>query len=170
MRNKLNLILKCPVDHSAINESEISWEDAKPYKDIPTPKLYPIVGMIPNFLPGGRYFGLGLVPMMTKVREDLGEIFVFPGMMGKPDNVMTFDPNGIEKVLRNEGPWPYRLNFLTFHYFREKMRPDVFKNSGGLLAEYVLSYRILSDVINKFFIRFLFCVDKVKLGKILEPK
>lgn len=39
------------------------------------------------------------------------------------------------QVFRTEGQWPVRTGNETFQYYREKVRPDVFKETGGLVSE-----------------------------------
>lgn len=49
-------IAACPtVEHRTTQNEELSWEQAKPYNQIPGPKSYPIVGNLFKFLP---YIGI----------------------------------------------------------------------------------------------------------------
>lgn len=49
--------------------------------------------------------------------------------------VFTFDPDHFEKVFRTEGLWPVRRGIDTFEYYRKKVRPEVFKDMGGLVSD-----------------------------------
>jgi cytochrome P450 family 12 len=76
---------------------------------------------------------------MTEVQQELcndfGNIFKFRGLFGKEDIIFALTPEDCEKVFRTEGVWPIRNGNDTFVYFRDKVRPDLFKGVGGLLAE-----------------------------------
>lgn len=58
-----------------------------------------------------------------------------PGLFGRRDVVFAFDPKDFEKVYRTEGQWPIRRGLDTFSHYRQNVRPDVFKNMGGLISE-----------------------------------
>lgn len=83
----------------------------------------------------GKYYQLSLADMHRKIKEEYGAIAKMPGMLGNPEIVVVFDSANIEKVFRNEGIWPYRIGIKTFDHYRKDIRPDVFKNLGGLLSE-----------------------------------
>lgn len=48
---------------------------------------------------------------------------------------MLLDSEHFETIYRNEGVWPNRLGIQTFDHYRKQIRPDVFKNMGGLISE-----------------------------------
>lgn len=73
--------------------------------------------------------------MHKKFREKYGLLVRMEGMFGRPSVVMAFDPNDIETVYRTEGLYPHRMGLETFQYYRKNYRPDLFKESGGLLTE-----------------------------------
>lgn len=59
-----------------------------------------------------------------------------PGTLGRRDQVMTFDPADYERVYRTEGVWPLRRGgFETLAYYRQKLRPDLFKKGHGLAID-----------------------------------
>lgn len=72
-----------------------------------------------------------------KIHEEYGDLVYFPGSFGKPNMVLCYNPEYIERVYRNEGKWPYRSGLDSFDYFRKHMRPELFKGSAGLLTEYI---------------------------------
>lgn len=73
--------------------------------------------------------------LQWKFREEYGPISRLPGAFGRPDTLFSFDPKDVETVFRTEGKWPGRNGNETFVYYRHKVRPDVFKNKGGLISE-----------------------------------
>lgn len=73
--------------------------------------------------------------MHITLRKEYGSILRFPGFFGRKDIVVTYDPNDFATLFRNEGPWPYRRPFFAFDYFRRNVRPDVYKNNGGLVND-----------------------------------
>lgn len=76
-----------------------------------------------------------LIDLHNVLREEYGDIFLIKGMMDKPNIVFTYIPADIEKVYRTEGIWPVRIGLETFTYYRKKVRPDIFKDVGGLVSE-----------------------------------
>lgn len=69
------------------------------------------------------------------MNEEYGAISKFPGMFGNKEVVMIYDSNDFEMVFRTEGIWPNRRGISTFDHYRRDVRPDIFKNNGGLLNE-----------------------------------
>ena len=73
--------------------------------------------------------------MHKQFYADFGKIVQFPGMFGRKDIVMSFDPHDIEKVFRTEGIWPNRRELETLSYYRKQIRPDIYGEVGGLFTE-----------------------------------
>lgn len=73
--------------------------------------------------------------MHRALRRDYGDILRVPGLLGRGDTVITFNPKMFEKVFRTEGPYPLRRGLETFTYYRKHVRPEVFGETGGLISE-----------------------------------
>lgn len=84
----------------------------------------------------GKYNDLPIVDMHRAMRDDFGDIVRIPGLLGRADTLITFKPEIFEKVFRTEGPYPQRRGLETFIYYRKKVRPEVFGDTGGLLSEH----------------------------------
>lgn len=69
------------------------------------------------------------------MRDEYGSILKLPGMFGNKEVVMIIDSNDFETVFRNEGIWPNRRGISTFNHYRKNIRPDVFRDMGGLISE-----------------------------------
>jgi hypothetical protein len=69
------------------------------------------------------------------IREELGTITKFPGLFGRPEICMIFEPESIEKVFRFEGQFPFRRALETLAHYRQKIRPDIYGEYGSLLSE-----------------------------------
>ncbi|XP_049534811.1 probable cytochrome P450 12a5, mitochondrial isoform X1 [Anopheles darlingi] len=121
------------------------WATAKPYESIPGPNIWK---MVTGFMKGGRYADLSLVDLHSRLRDDFGSILMLPGMMGRKDVVMSFDPEDFEKVFRTEGTWPVRRGFDSMVYYRQKVRPDVFGEMGGLVTEQGESWQKMRTIVN----------------------
>ncbi|TMW43220.1 hypothetical protein DOY81_011700 [Sarcophaga bullata] len=108
------------------------WEKAKPYKEIPT------VGklkFISNFLPGGKYADMDSTQLLNAFKADYGNISRLPALFwGSPRAVITHNVEDFEKVLRNEGIWPFRPGSEAMLYHRHVLRADFFQGREGLLA------------------------------------
>lgn len=84
----------------------------------------------------GKYHGLPIVEMHAAMRNDFGDIIRIPGLLGRTDMLLTYKPCIFEKVFRTEGPFPERRGLETFIYYRKKVRPEIFGDTGGLLSEH----------------------------------
>lgn len=73
--------------------------------------------------------------MHILLNKEYGTILRFPGFFGRTDIVFTYDPKDFETVFRTEGVWPYRRPIIAFDYFRRNVRPEVYKNNGGLVND-----------------------------------
>lgn len=49
--------------------------------------------------------------------------------------LFSFNPANYEKIFRTEGAWPVRRGLHSFEYYRKKVRPEVFKDMGGLVSD-----------------------------------
>lgn len=84
----------------------------------------------------GKHSGLSIIETFAKLREEYGPIVKFPGNLGTGNMMLSFDPNDYEKVYRTEGNWPLRRRgFETLTYYRQNIRPDIFKDMGGLVTD-----------------------------------
>ncbi|CAD7077462.1 unnamed protein product [Hermetia illucens] len=107
------------------------WNTALPYEKISGPSR---LTLIKDSLPGGKFTTLNLGDVMEQYRQQYGNIFKMPGMLGKPETVLVFDPKDFEAIYRTEGVWPFRPSLETITYYRRKVRPDIF-STGGLGVE-----------------------------------
>lgn len=73
--------------------------------------------------------------MHRRIRDEFGSIVRMPAMLGNEQIVMSYDAGDYESVFRTEGIWPDRRGIQTFNHYRQKIRPDIFKNVGGLLND-----------------------------------
>lgn len=68
-------------------------------------------------------------------RKQYGDIVRLPGVFGKRDMLITFDPKMYEIVYRTEGNWPLRRAVEPFEYFRKHVRPELYHGIGGLIFD-----------------------------------
>lgn len=108
---------------------------AKPYEQIPGPKPLPGISIAHHFLPGGKYYNMGVIEQHQKLRDEFGDVVRLIGAFGKPDFVFLFNAKDIELVFRTEGQWPYRRQLEVLDEFRTVERADLFQGIGGLLQE-----------------------------------
>lgn len=71
------------------------------------------------------------------MREQYGDITKFPAMFGRPEMVMTFNTNDVEKVFRFEGKFPHRRTMETLEHYRQNVRPDIYSEYGSLISAWV---------------------------------
>uniref|UniRef100_A0A182XZZ7 Uncharacterized protein n=2 Tax=Anopheles stephensi TaxID=30069 RepID=A0A182XZZ7_ANOST len=133
IRSHLNCLKKFQSTAASATKDFVDpeWEAAKPYKSIPSPKLFTFAK---EFREGGRYYDLTGAELYGRWRDDYGELIRINGMFGRPDIVLTFRPEDFEKVFRTEGAWPIRRASETLSYYRQKVRPEVFGELSGLIT------------------------------------
>lgn len=85
--------------------------------------------------------------------DEYGPIIKLPATMVKPPILMISDPNDFELVFRNEGVWPTRVGIATFDHYRKDLRPDVFKNMGGLLSDQGESWGKTRSIVNPIMLK-----------------
>ncbi|XP_046395350.1 probable cytochrome P450 49a1 [Ischnura elegans] len=116
--------------------SALNTEDVKPYEEIPGPRAFPVIGCAWAFLPYvGEFHGKGAMEMHRDTYNKYGPIAKFKGFPGRPDMVVIFCPEDVEKAFRNEGPWPIRGGNQGMQYYRNVVRRDFYQDKVGVLAE-----------------------------------
>ena len=73
--------------------------------------------------------------MVEKQFDKLGPIFKF-SLPWKGDNIFVKDPEQIKVVLSNDGKYPIKPDFDAFIYYRNKIRKELFSETGGLLGSH----------------------------------
>lgn len=73
--------------------------------------------------------------MHRKIRSEYGQIAKLPGLLGNKGIILIYDADDFEQMFRNEGIWPNRRGIATFDIYRKKVRPEIFKNLGGLITD-----------------------------------
>lgn len=69
------------------------------------------------------------------MNKEYGEITKFPGLLGRPEMIMTYSVEDAEKVFRFDGQYPFRRVIETMAHYRQKLRPDIYGEFGSLLTE-----------------------------------
>lgn len=83
----------------------------------------------------GEFHNVPLEEVNRIIRNKYGNLIRIPSIVGRRNLLLSFDPESFEKILRTEGQWPDRRILETFNYYRKKVRPDLFGETGGLLSE-----------------------------------
>lgn len=128
LATQADVLAACP--HNS--ETQSSTTNVKPFKKIPVVSKY---YLIRGFLPGGEFYGKSLSDFYKITQNKYGDIFKFPGMFGKRDIIMTFNPDDFAMVYRTEGVWPFRDGLDTLVYHRNVRHADFFGSFGGLSIE-----------------------------------
>ncbi|XP_017038765.1 probable cytochrome P450 12d1 proximal, mitochondrial [Drosophila ficusphila] len=138
---------------SAVAQSQVNAntaEDLKSFDDIPRPKKFKFMRA---FMPGGEFYNASIVDYTTTMRKRYGDIFILPGMFGRPDWVTTFSTKDIETVFRNEGIWPVRDSFQSIIHFRQNVRPDVYGEVPGLTIAQNEEWGKIRSAVNPIFMQ-----------------
>ncbi|XP_017041165.1 probable cytochrome P450 12a5, mitochondrial [Drosophila ficusphila] len=122
------------------------WLQAKPFEQIPRANLLSLFPKIA--LPGGKYRKMEVMQMFEAMREDYGDVFYIPGLLGSPAFVMTHNPKDFEVVFRNEGVWPYRPGSDILRYHRTVYRKDFFEGVQGIIPSQGKSWADFRSIVN----------------------
>ncbi|XP_073962316.1 cytochrome P450 CYP12A2-like isoform X1 [Choristoneura fumiferana] len=106
--------------NSSITDNVETAQNLKSWKEIPGPKSWPIVGPLPNFLPGGSFYNAKGVELSDELYKRYGSIVKLDGILGSPTMICLFDANAVEYVLRSENTMPIRPGFQSLEYYRKE--------------------------------------------------
>ena len=114
------------------SERVTKYQDAKLFSEVPT---FTKLQMLRSFFPGGLLYKASFAELNSRIVDKYGDIFLLPGMFGKPQIAFIYDPLDIETLCRTEGIWPNRRGLETLEYYRKTVRPDIYEEVGGLFNE-----------------------------------
>ncbi|XP_075148687.1 cytochrome P450 CYP12A2-like [Haematobia irritans] len=153
---------------------EQEWQTVKPYSEIPTMGLFK---MMRNFLPGGKFAKLDIGDMVMAMKSELGPICKLKGALGRPDSVFSHNPQDIEKLLHNQGVWPFRPGSEGLSYHRSVHRGDFFQGVEGLIASNGEQWGTFRSTVNpillqpknvQLYLQKISTVNKELLNRIIE--
>lgn len=58
-----------------------------------------------------------------------------PGLFGRNDLLVTYNPKTFEQILRTEGTMPIRNSLHTIRYYRSNYRQDIYGKTRGIGTE-----------------------------------
>ncbi|XP_022338731.1 cytochrome P450 302a1, mitochondrial-like [Crassostrea virginica] len=103
----------------------------KPYRQVPGPRAYPVIGGIHHYMPGGRFHKRQFMDMHKECAEQYGPIYretILPGL----EFVHISDPKDIEEVFRSDSKHPVRQAFFMLAHYNKKFNENV----QGLLTSH----------------------------------
>lgn len=68
------------------------------------------------------------------MRQEYGDIGKLPGLLGRPEVLMSHPVESREKIFRFNGKYPRRIGLDALQYYRETVRPDVYAEYQSLLS------------------------------------
>ncbi|KAH8278977.1 hypothetical protein KR018_012090 [Drosophila ironensis] len=122
------------------------WLGAKPFRDIPRANMFSL--MMKLSLPGGRYKHMDFMQVFEAMRQDYGNIFFMPSVMGAPALLSTHNPEDFEVVFRNEGIWPHRPGNDAMLYHRKELRKDFYQGIMGVLPTQGKAWGDFRSIVN----------------------
>ncbi|GLV41778.1 Cytochrome P450 12a5 [Carabus blaptoides fortunei] len=118
-----------------IENGSNEWTNAKPFDSIPGPKPGLVLGYYKHFLPKlGKYHDMELVQVHISLNKEYGDIVRLRGLKTRKDVICCYDPNDIETIFRNEGPWPMRDILHSIKYHRTQHRSELFQGYVGVFV------------------------------------
>ncbi|XP_012280631.1 probable cytochrome P450 301a1, mitochondrial [Orussus abietinus] len=121
-----------PVSMDRKDDINLTWNNARPYTEIPGPRSLPVIGNVLKFIPYiGEYGDLSLSDQLDTMHRQFGNIVKLEGIGNRRDVVLLFDADLCEKMYRIEGQWPLRIAMETLTQYR-KERSETYKGHFGL--------------------------------------
>lgn len=121
------------------------WAEARPFNEIPGPSK---LQMVRGFLPGGIFYKKSFNDFAFINRDLYGDLIKVPGLFGKKDIIMSFNPEDFRTAIRSEGIWPKRRLIETLLYHRKVHRKEEFGNVVGLLGSNDEEWSRIRTVVN----------------------
>ncbi|XP_016974824.1 probable cytochrome P450 12a4, mitochondrial [Drosophila rhopaloa] len=131
---------------SAEARDDQEWVQAKAFDQIPRVNMMSLV--MKTSMPGGKYKNMELMEMFEAMRQDYGNIFFMPGIMGNPSFLSTHNPMDFEVVFRNEGVWPHRPGNHTLLYHREEHMKEFYQGVMGIIPTQGKTWSDFRSVVN----------------------
>uniref|UniRef100_A0A1B0CC91 Cytochrome n=1 Tax=Lutzomyia longipalpis TaxID=7200 RepID=A0A1B0CC91_LUTLO len=122
--------------HSSATENQhaVAFEvdTAQQFSEIPGPTPFKL---ITRHLPGGKYYKKGLVSFVNSFRDEYGNISKIPGVFGKSDIVLVYDPEDFKTVFQTQGSFPIRKGIDTMIHYRQEIRKDFCQGVLGVAVD-----------------------------------
>lgn len=90
----------------------------KPFKSIPGPKPWPLVGNSLLFSPLGPYSVKDLMKAFTSLHQQYGDIVSLK--MGAQNMILVFTPDSVQTIFQHEGKFPERPTFEALKKIRKQ--------------------------------------------------
>lgn len=111
--------------------SGMSWEDAKPFEEIPGPSTLPVVAGLYHYLPYVGQYSFSRLHHSGRLKlQQFGPI-VRERLPGNVNLLLLFDPEDIETMYAKDGRYPCRRSHIALQKYRLD-RPHMY-STGGLL-------------------------------------
>ncbi|CAG9837182.1 unnamed protein product [Diabrotica balteata] len=124
------------------------WENAKPFESMPGPKPLPVIGNMWRFFPGAELRLLNTDKLFLLLQQRYGDIVHLGGIWGRRDKIFLYDPDDMEGLIRNTGPFPSRFIMDAIFHYRRKLRKDFFKGNLGLALLQGEEWHKLRTIVN----------------------
>lgn len=82
----------------------------------------------------GHYKIDELDEVMMDLRTKYGKVVRVGGLLGHPDLVFVFTPEGIETAFRKEEALPHRPSMPSLKHYKGTLRKDFFGDSAGVIG------------------------------------
>ncbi|XP_069133007.1 probable cytochrome P450 CYP44 [Argopecten irradians] len=121
-RNKTTMTISLD-EELPVPENSVLGSDVRPFRDIPGPKCYPVIGTLPYYLPGGRFHKMEHNEVSNILWKEFGYIYK-EKVTGGSTLVHAFDSADIETIYRKDGKYPAREAFFTLSHYNKKFQSD----------------------------------------------
>lgn len=110
---------------------EAKWKRVKPFSEIPSLPMLPVIGTAWHYMPIIGKFRLDRQHEANQEKRKLcGDIL--REKIGSLDIVITFSADDLREILKNEGTYPHRVEFTSIKAYRESRKH--WFSTAGLLA------------------------------------
>ncbi|XP_055713441.1 probable cytochrome P450 12b2, mitochondrial [Phlebotomus papatasi] len=122
--------------HTSVSNNEhvaaLEGDTARQYHEIPGPSTFQLVR---SFLPGGKYYKKDFAEFLSTLRHEYGDISKIPGVFGKDDAILLYDPEDFKTVFQSQGQYPIRRGFDTIVDYRSNVRKNFYQGVIGFVDQ-----------------------------------
>ncbi|GFT29902.1 probable cytochrome P450 49a1 [Nephila pilipes] len=133
LKNIISKSIKCYSSSSIKVDIDAKWKRAKPFSEIPSLPMLPIIGTAWHYMP---VIGRFRLDRQNEANHEKHKRFgdILREKFGSLNLVMCFSAEDLREILRNEGTYPHRVEFTSIKAYRES-RKHWFSTSGLLAVQ-----------------------------------
>ncbi|XP_059615388.1 probable cytochrome P450 12b2, mitochondrial [Phlebotomus argentipes] len=118
--------------YAAATAATLEVDSIRQYDEIPGPSR---INFVTSFMPGGKFYKKDFFDFLAAVRHEYGDISKLPGIFGRRDAILVYDPEAYKTVFQTQGAYPIRRGLDTMVYYRSVHKKDFYQGVVGIAVD-----------------------------------